>query len=885
MDAKQQKLTETQRKGDSNPSTPIFQPATAGRKSTGRAWAFVALLLAVYVVVKVYNSDGSNLYNRPRTTHETEKLFLSTPTTESAIEASRAYATHPHIAGSSEDLLDAKSILHFIQDEFRIHKPAHLPVYKAGSEESRNATLSLTDRHGRHKPTTWIDTYYPVMNRGTSQSLELLGEDGQAEWTVDLQEDGDSGDEDAHKYRLAVPPFHGYSADGDATGQLIYANYGQKEDYDELVARGANLTGKIVVARYGGPARGLKIKGAEELGAVGVLLYSDVRDDGFATTDNGYLPYPAGPARNPTAIERGSVGYISSYVGDPTTPGYPAYEDAERVEATNVPRIPSLPISWANAQRLLNEIGEIYTVDSDGRKVLSGKASSKNVHMTNRVEVKVMPIWNTMAAIPGHIKDEVVVLGCHRDAWVMGAVDPISGTVSLHEVIRGLGALLRQGWRPLRTVVIASWDAEEYGLIGSTEWAEDFSSWISDNVVAYLNMDAATGSMFGSDASPSLAHLIRGAAEDLPHPNVAGKTLWDARNDEGPYKGALAGSKLNVSVIDAEYLKMYEAANKKRKSSDTEIGPLGSGSDFTPFLQNLGVASLHVGFIPTASDPVYHYHSIYDTHAWQERYGDIGFTKTVAAAQHFGLVALRLIDSIVLPLNTTQYALELEDYLASVEALLPSAQKNVALSSLKKSIRSVQKASTALDKEKVEAEADFKKLLARLLWRRRHVGECSRHFSTYQRLFNFVKSTFGISPPTVGRSTWMHHERDAHSWLQYLDETVDVDEAEKVILEQMDQANTLPFPIRRFIEAAKRVGRVNKKLLKFERGFISEEGIKDREWYKHLGVAPGKWLGYGATTLPALTEAITIDKDEKLIEYEANRLEGLLNKLAESIEP
>ncbi|KAF9053208.1 hypothetical protein BJ165DRAFT_1338917 [Panaeolus papilionaceus] len=807
-------------------------------------------------------------------------VHRSVPNTKSALEASRAYANHPHLAGSPEDFSDAKTFLRFLQDELDIPKPEHLPIYKAGSEESRNATLLLADRHGPHGPTAWIDTYYPVMNRGINQELEILDEDGEVEWTAGLQEDGDPGDADAHKYRLAVPPFHGYGADGDVSGQLVYANYGLKEDYDELVAQGVNLTGKIIIARYGGLYVSLQIKRAEELGAVGVLLYSDVRDDGFVTTSNGYLPYPAGPARNPTAIERGSVQYISSYVGDPTTPGYPAYEEADRVEAANIPRIPSLPISWANAQRLIGEIGDVYSVDEIGRKVLSGRASTKNVRLVNRVDVKVMPIWNTMAAIPGHIKNEVVILGCHRDAWVMGAVDPLSGTVALHEVIRGFGALLRQGWKPLRTIIIASWDAEEYGIIGSTEWAEDFSSWISENVVSYLNLDnSVTGSMFISAASPSLAHVIKGAAQEISHPNVAGKTLWDAMNDEGPFKGALATSKLNVSIIDPEYLRMYDTAQMERKSSDTGVFALGSGTDHTAFLQRLGVASSVTGFVRTPSDAVYHYHSVYDTQAWQERYGDVGFRKTVAIAQHFGLIALRLVDSIVVPLNTTQYALELDDYLARVEELLTSAQQDAVLKPLRRSIRHVQQASMALDEEKAQAEEDFKKLLSRLPWR----GGGTRNVST--RVMNLMKIVFGVSPPTPIQ---MGHQQDGdeHSWLQYLDETIDGVEAERAIMEQMDDnADFLPFTIRRFIEAAKRVGRVNKKLMKFERGFISEDGIKDREWYKHLGVAPGKWLGYGATTFPALTEAITIEKDDALIGYEVRRLEELLDGLAEMMKP
>ena len=278
-------------------------------------------------------------------------------------------------------------------------------------------------------------------------------------------------------------------------------------------------------------------------------------------------------------------------------------------------------------------------------------------YLNGAVDDRVIPIWNTVAAIPGHIRDETVVLGCHRDAWVMGGVDPVSGTVSLHELIRAFGVLLQNGWKPLRNVVIASWDAEEYGLIGSTEWAEDFPEWIQHNVVAYLNVDVSvSGSAWHASGSPSLAHLIRAVAHDVPHPTVGNKSLWDAREDVGPFA--------EVAASDADTLAAYETAKKVRLGpADTGVGALGSGSDFTPFLQRLGIASLDQGFGSTLGDAAYHYHSIYDSERWIEVYGDPGFHRHVAVAKHMGLTALRLIDSIILPLNTTQYAFELGVYL------------------------------------------------------------------------------------------------------------------------------------------------------------------------------------------------------------------------------
>ncbi|KAF8969506.1 hypothetical protein BDZ97DRAFT_2055919 [Flammula alnicola] len=821
--------------------------------------------------------------------HEREQLFLSVPSTESALEASRAYATHPHLAGSSEDSLDAKAILHLFQDEFGIPKTTHLPVFNAGTPQSRNATLLLTTSDASSHPTAWIDTYYPVMNTGLEQSLQILNADGSPLWTADLVEDGDPRDEDAHKYRDAVPTWHGLSCDGDVTGQLIYANYGFKEDYDELVAQGTNFTGKIVLTRYGDNARGLKIKGAQELGAAGVLIYSDPRDDGYVTVKNGFAPYPAGPARNPTSVQRGSVQYLSSYPGDPTTPGYPAYEDAERTEGSNIPTIPSLPISWQNAQRLLEEIGELYVQTEDGKKHLSGRASENSIRLVNHVDTKVTPIWNTMVSIPGHIKNEVVIIGGHRDAWVMGAADPTSGTVSLHEIIRGYGALLRKGWKPLRTIVIASWDAEEYGLIGSTEWAEDFAPWISEHVVAYLNVDVSVaGSRLFVAASPSLAHLMKQTALDIPHPTDEARTLWDAIGDDGPYKDFVQGFN---ETIDSDFLELYNQKEHKLQASETKVYPLGSGSDFTVFLQRLGVACLHQGFDSTATDAPYHYHSIYDTQSWLERYADPGFNRHVAIAKYLGLLGLRITDSIVLPINTTQYSLELDDYLDEVESLVPSLvekAKEVQFSALRLAIQKLQQASLKLDAEKFEAEEDFKKLLKRV----RFPGRLGKQFPRRQtvllrRAADWIKAVFGVPPPT-DEELQLLSLRSAGSWEEYLEYASEVDVE---LFGDLDDAASeqnwkgLPFPIRRFIKAAKRVAKANQKLIAFERGFISEEGIKDREWYRHLGVAPGKWLGYGATTFPGLTEAITIEKNVTLISHEAKRLESLLDNMSIALLP
>ncbi|KAF5364284.1 hypothetical protein D9756_000759 [Leucocoprinus leucothites] len=882
----------------------VYEPNN-GKSNKGIRWRLtivgflVAYTLLKYTTLSVYRDQAQvdQQLTRPHRIPPglAQQFFLTVPNSESAFQASREYATHPHLAGSDADYEDARTILSLFQNEFRIHKPLKQPIFPAGSKQSRDATLGLTSRHAPKKPTAWIDIYYPVLNTPLDRGLSIINDEGQAEWEADLEEDGDPRDVEAHRYRTAVPTWHGLSKEGDVTGKLVYANYGNQEDYAQLVAAGVNLTGKIVVTRYGGIFRGLKIKGAQELGAAGVLIYSDPRDDGFVTVANGYAAYPAGPARNPTSVQRGSVQYLSTYPGDPTTPGYPAYEDAVRTEATNIPAIPSLPISWSNAERLLEEIGEIYVEDEHGNKKLSGKASQTRVRLVNHVDNKVTPIWNTMAAIPGHIKDEVVLIGCHRDAWVMGAADPTSGTVSLHEIIRGLGFLLKMGWTPLRTIVIASWDAEEYGLVGSTEWAEDFADWIGENIVTYLNVDVSVdGSRWNAQGSPSLAHLIRDVAQTVDHPTFPGKTLWDAREDEGPYKG------LNLT-IDAEFLTTYNKMEMERLAYKTGVTPLGSGSDYTAFLQHLGVASTDQGFGYTASDAAYHYHSIYDSEHWEEVYADPGFYRHVAVAKHLGLMGLKLSDSLLIPLNTTQYSLELSDYLDRVESLTEgNLDTKPDFSALRKAISNVQTASAKLDEEKQEALEAFEKLLkhlppypsALLLDRHGRHHTCKSPLNNWnpppqtfgRQVQDWVKSIFGFPSTTVTAASWdMTKLFGDDTWegvLRYAYGTIKEEDMEDEPLPPW-----LPGPVRKFIEAARRLGRSNKRLIAFERGFISKDGIKDREWYKHLGVAPGKWLGYGATTLPALTEAITIEKDTKLANYEAGRLTDLIDKLAETITP
>ncbi|TFK28865.1 Zn-dependent exopeptidase [Coprinopsis marcescibilis] len=756
---------------------------------------------------------------------DVETAFLAIPDEESAIRASRLYATRPHLAGSTGDLETAKEFLHLLQRELGIPQSSE-PIYSAGSHASRDATLSITaSKPKSQKPRAWIDTYYPVMNTPLDRYVQVVDEDDTVLLDLDLAEIADDTDPDAAKYSNAVPPFHGLSPSGNVTGKAFDGGHCTKKEFDQFSSKGLSLEGTVVLCKYGMNFRGLKVKAAQEAGAVGVLIYSDLNDDGTVTEKNGYLPYPHGPARNPTSVQRGSVQFISKYPGDPTTPGYPSYENSTRTEGSSIPSIPSLPLSWANAQLLLRTL-------SDGDQL-----AGKSIRLVNNVDTKVIPIWNTMGVIPGHIRNEVVVIGNHRDAWVLGATDPSSGTVSVHEVIRGFGHLLRQGWKPLRTIVIASWDAEEYGLIGSTEWGEDFPDWVNAHVVAYLNLDSSSaGSRLRPAGSPLLAHLIRDTATRIRHPTDANRTLWDARLDNGRLFGNLGHGKTLADIGDTNTALV----------SSIGVNPLGSGSDYTVFLQHLGVASTNGGFSSTLHDPVYHYHSVFDSERWQEKYGDPGFHRHVAIAKHIGLQALRISDSLILPFNATHYANELGIYLDNVKGLALDASLDLSFDDLKQSISALYNASIALDHNGSRAEKKLRKLLKK--WKEQ------------RNLLHDECFDDGVLPSTASEAFVF-----------------------AIMSERTCSDSPHSFPFKKLMKIVAKIQKINRKLIAFERGFISKDGIKDREWYKHLGVAPGKWLGYGATTFPALTEAITLERNETLAKLEASRLRELLDGLTSVI--
>jgi N-acetylated-alpha-linked acidic dipeptidase len=557
-----------------------------------------------------------------------EEQFRAVPDPKSAREHLRRLTLEPHIAGTKEDYATAV----YVRDQLR----------------SSGLSADLKEYE------VWLN--YP----NAPSILELITTRRQR---LSVQEAAVPGDPSSSHPKI-TPLFNGYSANGDVTGPVVYANYGLPNDYDDLKKAGVDVKGKIVIVRYGNSFRGVKAKVAEQNGAIGCIIYSDPEDDGYMQGD----VFPNGPWRPVASGQRGSVQYLFEYPGDPLTPGKPAIAGTPRLkpeEATDLTRIPVQPIAYDVARTILSQLkGPLRPRGFQGGLPFAyhvGGTNDVKLRLKTDMDYKLRTIWNVVARIDGNEeKDRWVVLGNHRDAWVFGAVDPNSGSSAMLEVGRGFGELLKQGWKPRRTIILCSWDAEEYGLIGSTEWAEEMADELRAKAVAYLNLDVAvSGAHFGASSVPSLWKLMRGATRDIKDPKT-GKTVyqqWQDRARENRPEG-------------------------DQNMSEARILALGSGSDYTPFLQHLGVASTDMGF----NGDYGVYHSAYDSFYWMDRFGDPGFHYHVAAAQLWGTLAMRLADADGLQFDYTDYASQIREFFT--EAMRLARIRNLAASFDDKSMTS-----------------------------------------------------------------------------------------------------------------------------------------------------------------------------------------------------
>jgi N-acetylated-alpha-linked acidic dipeptidase len=544
---------------------------------------------------------------------EAEQAFRRVPTPSQAEDDIRTLSRQPHVASTPQDY----DTVRYVQEQFR--------AAGLGAKIVPYEVMLPFPKEVR------VDLVAPVARDGPSP------------------ESAPPGDPDPPEPGL-IPAYNAFSPSADVTAPVVYANYGLPEDYDRLAAWGVDVAGKIVIVRYGRCFRGVKAYVAQEHHAAGLLIYSDPADDG---SGQGEI-YPQGPWRPESSVQQGSILYLTQYIGDPLTPGIAATPQAKRLtlsEASIIPRIPTTPLSAKDAQPVLQHL-EGHSVPSNWQGGLPftyhvGPGASK-VRLKLDMDYRLRTIWDVVAVVPGTSEpDHWVILGNHRDAWVYGAADPASGTAPLLAVARGLGSLLRQGWRPKRSIVLASWDGEEFGLMGSTEWAEEHTDLLEANAVAYLNIDVGvTGKRFGSNAVPSLRHLIRDVTQDVIDP-ASGLPLSEVWAEESKQKSRKGHEPSGITE---------QVPSLHRPQGD--VGDLGSGSDYTPFLQHLGVPSLDFGF----SGQYGVYHSRFDDFAWMQRFGDPTFRYSVAAAQVYGTLALRLADADILPYDFEECGQALQKY-------------------------------------------------------------------------------------------------------------------------------------------------------------------------------------------------------------------------------
>lgn len=533
---------------------------------------------------------------------DVEKQFLVVPNRAQAEENHRVITAEPHLAGSPADRRTAE----FVLQQFRsFGLDAEIEEFPVLLSEPKEIKLDMLE---------------PVSFSGPNP--ENVPEDA------------------ASKNPDTTVGFNAYSASGDVSGQVVYANYGLPEDYELLRKSGVSPEGKIVIVRYGECYRGAKAFTAEENKAAALIIYSDPQDDGYHAGEI----YPKGPWRPGSGVQRGSVLYDFIYPG--TLP-----------DKSTVPHIPVMPLSYEDASHILEHLsGGVVPRDWQGGLPFTyhyGPGPAK-VRMRVKMNEVMRPVWNVIAKIHGTAEpEELVIMGNHRDAWVFGGVDPNSGTVAMLEVARGFGTLLRGGWRPQRTIVLCSWDAEEPDELGSTYWAEKNSRELSEKGVAYLNLDSATsGDRFTAQATPSLKKFIKEVAADIPDPK--GGSVWDHANQT--FRDHLQRE------VRPGHVPSIKSASAAINNQEAEIEDLGSGTDYVAFFDHMGIPSTDFSFEGDYGV----YHSIFDNHQWMKKFGDPTFRYHVAAAQFYALEAVRLADSDVLPFDYETYGIEIQNHLNGI---------------------------------------------------------------------------------------------------------------------------------------------------------------------------------------------------------------------------
>lgn len=674
-----------------------------------------------------------------------------------------------------------------------------------------------------------IDTYDIFVSYPDSHDLNLLDEGGNLLYKAPLKEDAIKEDTTSSGEGL-VPTFLSYAANGNVTAEYVYVNYGTREDFAKLKELGVDIKGKIAVARYGAIFRGLKVKFAQDNGAVGVLLYTDPGDDGGITPANGYKQYPHGPARHESSVQRGSVqflGGIGAAPGDPTTPGYASKGDVERKDPhDSIGRIPVLPISYREVKPILDKLNgqgtkapKEWRGELEGFDYYTGPNPNVTLNLYSNQIFNITPLWNVYGEIEGENKDEVIIIGNHRDAWIKGgAGDPNSGSAALIEIARALGALKKAGYKFKRTIILQSYDGEEYGLLGSTEFGEYAAKSLQRKVVAYLNMDVAVvGRYLKLSASPVLNEVLRNVAKLLPYPQ------------EG------VGS-------------LYDHFVKERGDN---IHNLGSGSDYTVFLEHLGIPSADLGFGLGRGDAIYQYHSNYDSFYWMSKFGDKGFVYHNLAAKYLALVALELSEKEVIAFSLEDYADDLLKYFGQLEDSIPKTWYDQPVSN---SAMEAYLVDPDMEEYVYEASSHtyfprmkffFPELMTMVTCR--HNYEMKMH-----TIHNHANLTFGEV---------VEHTRKQ---LVSLKETAsEFDLTSEKLQDKYDHRDELYLWQR--IQLHFQIRHHNKLLQHFERNFLYYKGLHERTWFKHIVFASGRYTGYAGQTWPGVREAVEDDDLDRAV--------------------
>ena len=724
------------------------------------------------------SANGDRLYGyttaSSKTQRDWEKKLQDGISRDNLRESMRRLTARPHHVGSSYDKDNAEWIL---------------ARFKEWGFDAR------------------IETFQVLFPTPKERLVEMLEP---TQFRAKLQEPILAIDPTSNQTAEQLPTYNAYSADGDVTAPLVYVNYGRREDYEDLDRLGISVKGAIVIARYGKAWRGIKPKVAGERGAIGCIIYSDPEDDGYYNGDD----YPTGGYRPKEGVQRGSV-MDTDHPGDPLTPGIGATVDAKRLtipEAKTITKIPVLPISYADALPLLSALkGPVVPEAWRGSLPITyhvGPGPTK-VHLKVTSNWDTKPVYDVIAIMRGsELPDQWVLRGNHHDAWVNGAEDPISGMVTVLEEARMLSELRKQGWAPKRTIIYCAWDGEEPGLLGSTEWVETHREDLQKHGVAYVNSDGNDRGFFDAGGSHDLERLINDIARAIPDPEKD-MSIWQR-------------TRLN----DISKAKSQEDKDKIRKRADLRIGTLGDGSDYTPFLDFVGVSALDISFGGEADADAYH--SIYDDFYWYTHFVDPEFAYGRALAQTGGTTVMRLANADLIPYEYTGVADNIGKYVTDLEKLLKDKQEEITERNLELSeglftaVADPQKKSVPPPKEIVPP------------------------FMNFAPLKNGVES--------IKKSAERYQAALAKA--------------------QADGSPALPQPV---------LDSVNASLMKIQRTFLTELGLPRRPWFKHAIYAPGAYTGYGAKPLAAVREYMDEKKWEEA-EAQVAPLGKVLQNVAAAID-